>query len=284
MKKEYAIYPFRNMNITQRHDQGNHEEHWKDVTNHSDKPWDEACKDTGRCYFEPQNDFLIQEVKGINTTKTTNAVRLKSVNKLYIPYKKEPDYLYVTLTHMNESNLKQVKQGQILKKGTKILMEGTDGNATGNHFHMTANIGKYHGLLENNNGKWCWTYDKSLLPNEAFYLDKSYTTIKNARSYVFKEVPKEEKTNSSSKVSTTTNFFPKKGYWTFGDTHENIGKIASFMYKTFPAYTNKKALGNYYGKNIKTAIKEFQKRTGLERDGSVGPKTLAKLEKFGFKY
>lgn len=191
MAKEYAIYPFRYMNITQRHDQGNHKPHWYKVTNHSDKPWDEACEDTGRSYFEPQNDFLIQEIKGLNTTKVTNSVRLKSVNKLYIPYKSEPDYLYVTLTHMNESNLKQVKEGQILKKGTKILMEGTDGQATGNHFHITANIGKYYGLLKNNNGKWCWTYEKSLLPNEAFYLDKDYTNVKNANKYSFKEVPKE---------------------------------------------------------------------------------------------
>ena len=189
MAKEYAIYPFRYMNITQRHDQGNHKPHWYKVTNHSDKPWDEACKDTGRSYFEPQNDFLIQEVKGLNTTKSTNAVRLKSVNKLYIPYKKDPDYLYVTLTHMNEDNLKQVKVGQVLKKGTKILMEGTDGQATGNHFHITANIGKYYGLKQNNNGKWCWTYEKSLLPNESFYIDKSYTTIKNANKYSFVEVP-----------------------------------------------------------------------------------------------
>lgn len=191
MAKEYAIYPFRYMNISQRHDQGNHTTHWKNSKTCSDKPWDEACKDSGRSYFEPQNDFVVEEVKGLNTTSVTNSVRLKSVNKLYIPYKKDPDYLCLTLTHMNEDNLKQVKKGQILKKGTKILMEGTDGLSTGNHFHITANIGKYHGLLENSNGKWCWVYDKSLLPNEAFYLDKDYTTIKNKNKYSFAEVPKE---------------------------------------------------------------------------------------------
>lgn len=191
MAKEYAIYPFRYMNISQRHDQGNHTAHWKNSKTCSDKPWDEACKDSGRSYFEPQNDFVVEEVKGLNTTSVTNSVRLKSVNKLYIPYKKDPDYLCLTLTHMNEDNLKQVKKGQILKKGTKILMEGTDGLSTGNHFHITANIGKYHGLLENSNGKWCWVYDKSLLPNEAFYLYKDYTNVKNANKYSFKEVPKE---------------------------------------------------------------------------------------------
>lgn len=186
--KEYAIYPFRYMNITQNYNQGNHIPHWQNSKNYSDKPWDEACKDSGRSYFEPQNDFIIEEVLGLNTS-TTNSVRLKSVNKLYIPYKNEPDYLCITLTHMNEDNLKQVKKGQILKAGSKILLEGTDGNATGNHFHITANIGKYYGMLKNSNGSWCFTYNKSLLPQEAFYVDTSYTTLINTKGSVFKEKP-----------------------------------------------------------------------------------------------
>ena len=192
MSKEYAIYPFRYMNITQRHDQGNHVPHWQGSTNYSDKPWDEACKDSGRSYFEPQNDFIIEQVLGLNGDNTTNSVRLKSVNKLYMPYKKDPDYLYITLTHMNEDNLKQVYKGQVLKKGSKILLEGTDGYATGNHFHITANLGKYYGLLKNSNGSWCYTYDKSLLPNEAFYVDTDYTILINTAGYKFQNLPKEE--------------------------------------------------------------------------------------------
>lgn len=176
------------MNITQRHDQGNHTPHWKGANNYSDKPWDEACKDGGRSYFEPQNDFIIEEVLGLGNN-TTNTVRLKSVNKLYIPYRDEPEYLYITLSHMNEDNLSQVKMGQILKKGTKILLEGVDGYATGNHFHITANIGTYYGFLQNNNGSWCLTYEKSLLPDEAFYLDLTYTNVINNAGYMFNSVP-----------------------------------------------------------------------------------------------
>lgn len=192
--KEYAIYPFKVMNITQNYNDGNHVPHWKNVTNYSDKPWDEACKNSGRSYFEPQNNFIVEEVLGLNTS-TTNTVRLKSVNKLYTPFKEEADYLYITLTHMNEDNLKQVKKGDILKKGTKLLLEGTDGNATGNHFHITANFGKYYGFKKNNNGKWCYTYKKSLLPEEAFYINSNFTTIKNSNGSIFTEVP-------SNKVGT----------------------------------------------------------------------------------
>lgn len=186
--KEYAIYPFKIMNISQNWNQGNHIPHWKDSKDHSDKPWDEAGNDSNRSYFEPQNDFIIEEILGLNNN-ITNTVRLKSVNKLYIPYKETPDYLYITLAHMNEDNLKQLKKGQVLKKRTKILLEGNDGFATGNHFHITANLGKYYGFLKNSNGSWCYTYEKSLIPEEAFYVDKSFTTIKNSNGSIFKNIP-----------------------------------------------------------------------------------------------
>ena len=78
-------------------------------------------------------------------------------------------------------------------------------------------------------------------------------------------------------------FFPAKGYFSRGDKHENVAKIASFMRRVFPAYTNEKALGDLYGPYIQSAIKEFQKRTGLETDGNTGPITLAELKKYGFK-
>lgn len=78
-------------------------------------------------------------------------------------------------------------------------------------------------------------------------------------------------------------FFPSRGYFKKGDVSPNVGKIASFMYKTFPSYTSQKALGNIYGANLIKAIKEFQKRAGLEVDGNIGPLTLAELEEYGFK-
>jgi len=86
-----------------------------------------------------------------------------------------------------------------------------------------------------------------------------------------------------TKPSGDSSFFGKKGYFSLGDSSPNIGKIAEFMYKNFPLYTSKKALGNYYGPYIKGSIAEFQRRTGLKADGCVGPLTLAKLKQYGFK-
>lgn len=92
--------------------------------------------------------------------------------------------------------------------------------------------------------------------------------------------------NPTAKPTNTTNntFLPARGYFMKGDKHPNVAKIADFMYKTFPAYTNKKALGDYYGNYIIASIKEFQKRTGLTPDGCTGPITLSKLQQYGFKY
>lgn len=85
------------------------------------------------------------------------------------------------------------------------------------------------------------------------------------------------------KWATTPGFLPPKGYWTKGDCDERVGKLADFMYKTFPAYTPHAALGNYYGKYLNGSIKEFQKRTKLQADGNTGPLTYDKLKQFGFK-
>lgn len=85
-------------------------------------------------------------------------------------------------------------------------------------------------------------------------------------------------------VPEEDNFLPKRGYFKFGDISPKVDMIARFMLRMFPAYTSRKALGNYYGVHIRKSIKEFQKRTGLEPDGCIGSITLSKLKEFGFRY
>lgn len=77
-------------------------------------------------------------------------------------------------------------------------------------------------------------------------------------------------------------FLPPRAYWKEGDTDARIGRLADFMYKNFPAYTKKEALGNYFGKNLRASITEFQRRCHLETDGCVGRITYNKLKEYGF--
>lgn len=201
---EYAIYPFKDIRITQRHDAGNHLSHWKPTpTPGYDKPWDEGCTDSGKQYFEPMNDFKIVEIIGLDTSSTkgtTNSVRLETVNKVKIPYKNDPVILEMTLTHIDEAELKKYKPGQILKAGGKYLQEGKDG-ATANHYHCTADYGKYYGMLLNSNGKWCFVYEKSLLPTEAFYIKPNWNKLLDTKGYTFQSVPNNAK-DDIKKITT----------------------------------------------------------------------------------
>ena len=156
--------------------------------------------------------------------------------------------LGVKFLHYHLDSIK-VKKGQKVDKNTILGYTGKTGKATGIHLHL--------GVKRLSGGD---------------YIDPE-------------KWAKNEYTSPSEKTSTAKkdNFLPDRGYFKKGDVSENVGKIASFMYKTFPAYTNEKALGNTYGDNLIKAVKEFQKRTGLEVDGYFGKLTLAKLKEYGFK-
>lgn len=145
---------------------------------------------------------------------------------------------------------------------------------------LVADIGKRNNLgtlVKGKNVTWHSMYANTDCPGK-YLLSKM--------DYIISEANKINNKSTSSKPSSSSssNFLGKRGYLKYGDSGENIGKIASFMYKTFPSYTKKAALGNYFGKNLLASIKEFQRRTGLEPDGNIGPLTLKKLVKYGFKY
>lgn len=247
---KYAIYPFDYMRITQRHDEGNHLPHWNPFKDYSDKPWDEACQDGGRSYFIPMNDIIIDEVQ-----LSTRSLRVTTVDEVKIPYQKNPVKLHITLTHMKETDLRNLKVGQVVKAGTKLILEGDEGGAYGYHFHCTANIGTYYGIKKNSNGKWCFVYEKSLIPTEAFYLDSNFTHVINSKGYNFLEVP---------------NIIKK------GDSSEEISKIDYFL--------SQQVCGNYYGDYTEACVEVYKKKHNISGDGSyIDQETLDYMKKDGLE-
>ena len=81
---------------------------------------------------------------------------------------------------------------------------------------------------------------------------------------------------------STQGFLPAKGYWGRYDEDDRIASLARFMYRNFPDYTNKKALGPVYGDFLYKSLVCFQQRTGLYPDGFCGPATYKKLQEYGF--
>nr|DAN88534.1 MAG TPA: PGRP protein [Caudoviricetes sp.] len=99
-----------------------------------------------------------------------------------------------------------------------------------------------------------------------------------------------------TKPSTTDNFLGTRGYLKYGDKGNNINKICLFFANNFYGYfgntkesariklVGKNNDGDFFGNYLKSWVIEFQKRTGLETDGCIGPLTLKTLTKYGFKY
>ncbi len=149
--------------------------------------------------------------------------------------------------------------------GVLVYQKGHMGIYLGDGQVIEATAKKYDGQ----NGKIYKTYFKGKCPD----CDGKRTTW----TKWFKGL------NLNYQSSLEPSFLGKKGYYSYGDNHKNIGKIAKFMYKVFPAYTNKLALGNYLGKNLEKALKEFQKRTKIVVNGRIDKNTLSKLKEYGFK-
>ncbi len=143
---------------------------------------------------------------------------------------------------------------------------------------LVADIAKRNGLgtlVPGKNLTWHSIYTATICPGNY---------LRSKMQYIADEANKINNGSTTVETPKKNSFLPSRGYFKRGDNSTNVGKIASFMYKTFPSYTSKKALGNLYGENLIKSIKEFQRRTGLTADGCTGPITLDKLVKYGFKY
>ena len=268
-------FGMKTMRITQNYNgTTSHKPHWYNSRDYADYPIDVAGKDGNKEPYYAPVDMQVVAIKGKGNSMT-NTIWLVTTDKVQTPSGIMKVFMALTHWNDNDSYVSKLKVGNIVKAGEPICEEGTDG-ATANHLHIVygnADRGCGDTLIQNSNGKWV-SSGYCMKPEEVMYIDREFTTVVDTCGLTFQDKPKEV---------VNTSFLGEKGWLGLGDESESVGKIASFMRKNFPAYTSEKALGNYYGQNIKSSITEFQKRTGLESDGNVGPITLAKLKEFGFK-
>lgn len=202
--KNYLIYPTKIMSITQNYaDNFSHKPN-SDGKPIYDYPIDENCGSTGRDYFYcPCDEVEIKRIYGVGSSGA-NTIWLQSTSKVVFADNTE-DYCTILVTHPNDDTLKPLKVGQTFKRKEKMFLEGKDGNATGNHFHISVAKGKFvpTGWKKNNLGAWCIT-GKPIKPEEAFFIDREFTTIKKTAGLKFKDMPKIEVPKPVEKDSKVT--------------------------------------------------------------------------------
>ncbi len=192
MSKNYLIYPCKTMNITQTYYDGyTHSQH--NTGNPKDYPWDEAGAGSDRDYmYCPCDEMMVMRIYGVGGAGA-NTIWLQSTSKVDFADGTK-DYVTILVTHPNDSDLKKLAEGQKFTRGQPICQEGTDGNATGNHFHFSAGKGKFkgRGWVCNSYRKWVLTTTKTNgKPENLFYLDTSFTAVKKSKGLTFKEKPAE---------------------------------------------------------------------------------------------
>ena len=185
----YLIYPTKKMYISQSYD-GKYSHIKSSTGTPFDYPIDESCGSNERDYFYcPCDEVVIKKIYGVGA-KGTNTIWMSSTNKVKLANGTE-DYITIMVVHPNDDTLKGIKVGQKYKRGAKMFREGNDGNATGYHFHISVSCGRFsgNGWVKNNKGAWVIT-GRAIKPEDAFFIDDSFTKIINNRGLNFKKLIK----------------------------------------------------------------------------------------------
>ena len=182
----YLIYPIKIMNITQTYKNDfSHSRHT--VGTPKDYPIDDNCGATGPngYFYCPCDAMIIKKIYGVGTS-SSNVLWLESTTPVITPT--FTDYVTIMVGHIEDSELNKLKVGQVFTRKEPIAIEGKDGYATGEHFHIVVGRGKFagSGWIKNTNGIWVInTTGGSVKPEDSFFIDNTFTTIKNSAGLNF---------------------------------------------------------------------------------------------------
>ena len=182
----YLIYPIKIMNITQTYKNDfSHSRHT--VGTPKDYPIDDNCGATGPngYFYCPCDAMTVKKIYGVGSS-STNVLWLESTTPVITPT--FTDYVTIMIGHIEDAELNKLKIGQTFTRKEPIAIEGKDGFATGEHFHIVVGRGKFKGSgwVKNTNDIWVInTTGGSVKPEDAFFIDNTFTTVKNSAGLNF---------------------------------------------------------------------------------------------------
>lgn len=256
-------FPMETMRITQN-PYGNTSHHNHNLGTPKDYPIDCAGADGGKSACFSPTEMKVTAIRGVGN-KGSNTIWLVSTKPVNTPTFN--DYVFMTITHWNDNDSaikKHNKVGAIIKKGEIICYEGTDG-ASGNHLHICVGRGYSDNWTTNSSGSLVMTGDNKL-SNDVMYRYTKFTT---------RVIDNGGLNWKSTDVDTCQEFLPTRGWFTKGDSGNNVYKINEWL--------SNKVKGDYFGEYTTAMVKEFQRQNQLEADGNIGKMTLEKMIAQGFK-
>ena len=182
----YLIYPIKIMNITQTYKNDfSHSRHT--VGTPKDYPIDDNCGATGPngYFYCPCDAMTVKKIYGVGSS-SSNVLWLESTTPVITPT--FTDYVTIMIGHIEDAELNKLKIGQIFTRKEPIAIEGKDGFATGEHFHIVVGRGKFKGSgwVKNTNDIWVInTTGGSVKPEDSFFIDNTITTVKNSAGLNF---------------------------------------------------------------------------------------------------
>ena len=264
----YLIYPIKIMNITQTYKNDfSHSRHT--VGTPKDYPIDDNCGATGPngYFYCPCDAMTVKKIYGVGSS-SSNVLWLESTTPVITPT--FTDYVTIMIGHIEDAELNKLKIGQTFTRKEPIAIEGKDGFATGEHFHIVVGRGKFRGSgwVKNTNDIWVInTTGGSVKPEDAFFIDNTFTTIKNSAGLNFLDlyIPDIEEddyyyTTAESlniRLGPGTNFnaintLPKNSRIKVREFVNNWAKITDKEYVA-SNYVTKKAPSKYYETKSTTA-------------------------------
>lgn len=193
----YPIFPQRVCNVTQS---------WNGSYNHylyssgrpADYPIDIADADGSRqAFYAPCRMECVKIYGQITGVKgVANGAWFTSVEPCDFPDGTR-DYLTIKFVHMNNDDFPGIRTGRIYEKYEYVGREGTTGEATGNHLHVTAGKGRMKGTGWTKNSKNQWvlqTTGGQFKPDSLLWLDPAFTQMRSQQNMAFQTLPQEKPT------------------------------------------------------------------------------------------
>lgn len=186
--RNYLTYPCSHMKITQTPEDGNHI--YCSTESPYDYPIDDRCENAaGRSWmYCPCDEMEIVRIYGVNNSSKTNTIWLESTSPVVMPC--GTSKVTMMVIHPEDDDLAGLSVGDTFVRGEAMFREGRDGNADGNHFHFAIGKGDSQGWIGKSHKQWSLsTSGGCIRPEDAFYIDNTFTYIEDAKGISFQTLP-----------------------------------------------------------------------------------------------